>query len=55
MLNRTHVTVHGRPRVGVLATGDELVDAGEPLGPGQIWNSNAPMIAAMIHASPRHA
>jgi molybdopterin molybdotransferase len=47
-LNRTHATVHRRPRVGVLATGDEVVDAGEPLGPGQIRNSNGPMVAALI-------
>ena len=47
-LNRTEVTVHRRPRVGVLATGDEIVDAGEPLGPGQIRNSNAPMLAALV-------
>jgi molybdopterin molybdotransferase len=47
-LNRTHVAVHRRPRVGVLATGDEIVDPGEPLAPGQIRNSNAPMIAAMV-------
>jgi molybdopterin molybdotransferase len=31
----------GRPRVAVLVTGDELVEAGKPLGPGQIRNSNA--------------
>jgi molybdopterin molybdotransferase len=30
-----------RPRVAVLVTGDELVEAGKPLGPGQIRNSNA--------------
>jgi molybdopterin molybdotransferase len=47
-LNRTEVTVHRRPRVGVLATGDEVVDAGEPLGPGQIRNSNAPMLGALV-------
>jgi molybdopterin molybdotransferase len=47
-LNQTHATVHRRPRVGVLATGDEVVDAGDPLGPGQIRNSNAPMIAALV-------
>jgi molybdopterin molybdotransferase len=47
-LNRTHATVYRKPRVGVLATGDEIIDAGEPLGPGQIRNSNAPMIAAMV-------
>src|ERR671910_809512 len=47
-LNRTEVTVHRRPRVGVLATGDEIVDAGEPLRLGQIRNSNAPMLAALV-------
>ncbi len=47
-LNRTQATVHRRPRVGILATGDEIVDAGEPLGPGQIRNSNAPMLAALV-------
>jgi molybdopterin molybdotransferase len=30
-----------RPRVALVATGDELVDPGEPLGPGQIYDSNA--------------
>jgi molybdopterin molybdotransferase len=47
-LNRTQATVHRRPRVGILATGDEIVDAGQPLGPGQIHNSNAPMLAALV-------
>jgi molybdopterin molybdotransferase len=47
-LNRTRVTVHRRPRVGILATGDEIIDAGLPLAPGQICNSNGPMIAAMV-------
>ena len=34
------VRVHPRPRVGILATGDELVSPGEPLGPGQLYASN---------------
>ena len=40
------VRVHRRPRVAILATGDELVEAGAPLGPGQIHDSNAPAVAA---------
>ncbi|HEY8583333.1 MAG TPA: gephyrin-like molybdotransferase Glp [Capillimicrobium sp.] len=35
------------PRVAVVSTGDELVDAGEPLGPGQIHNSNATTLASL--------
>jgi molybdopterin molybdotransferase len=48
-LNRTHATVHQRPRVGILTTGNEIVEPGEPLGPGQIRNSNAPMLTALVH------
>ncbi len=41
------VTVAARPRVTVLCTGDELRAPGEPLGPGEIHNSNAPMLVAL--------
>jgi molybdopterin molybdotransferase len=37
-----------RPRVAILATGDELVDVGTGLGPGQIVNSNAYTLAAAV-------
>jgi molybdopterin molybdotransferase len=34
------VVVHPRPRVAIVATGDEVVAPGEPLGPGQLYSSN---------------
>ena len=37
-----------RPRVGVLSTGDELVEGGGPLAPGQIRESNRPMLLALV-------
>jgi molybdopterin molybdotransferase len=36
-----------RPTVAILSTGDELRAPGEPLGPGEIHNSNAPMLMAL--------
>jgi molybdopterin molybdotransferase len=42
------VAVRRRPQVAILATGDELVELGEPLAPGQIANSNAYMLAAAV-------
>ncbi len=37
-----------RPRVAILSTGDELVQVASMPAPGQIRNSNAPMLAAMV-------
>lgn len=42
------VPVIRRPRVALLATGDELVELTQPLGPGQIRNSSAIALAAAI-------
>jgi molybdopterin molybdotransferase len=40
--------VHPRPRVAVIATGDEVVAPGEPLGPGQLYASNQVTLRAWL-------
>ncbi|ESA36936.1 molybdopterin molybdochelatase [Leptolyngbya sp. Heron Island J] len=45
------VPVYRRPRVAILSTGDELVDINQPLGPGQIVDSNRYALAALIAQS----
>jgi molybdopterin molybdotransferase len=45
-LGRESAECSRRPRVAVIATGDELRPAGQPLGPGQIHDSNAVGLAA---------
>lgn len=47
-LNQSMVRVHRRPRVAILSTGDEVIDLGPALGPGQIRNSNSYTLAAMV-------
>ena len=47
-LGQAEVTVVPRARVGVLSTGDELVDAGSPLQPGQIRDSNRRTLLALV-------
>lgn len=45
------IPVHARPLVHVVTTGDELVEPGAPLAPGEIYNSNAPMLQAAVSRS----
>ncbi len=47
-IGRARVYVHQRPRVAILATGEELVDAGEVPAVGQIFNSNSYALAAQV-------
>lgn len=49
-MNIPWLPVRRAPRIALLATGDELVRPGEPLGPAQIVNSNTHGLAAMILA-----
>ncbi len=48
-VGRAEVAVYRRPRVAVLATGDELVDINFVPGPNEIRNSNSYSLAAQVH------
>jgi len=48
--NHPWLTVHRRPRIAILATGDEIVLPGEALPVGGIVSSNAHALAAMVRA-----
>ncbi len=48
--NHPWLTVHRRPVVAILATGDEIAMPGEPIAPGGIVSSNAHAIAALVRA-----
>ena len=45
---RADVSVHARPRVALLSTGEEIVEAPATPGPFQIYDSGVPALAAMI-------
>ena len=45
-VGRARVSVHPRPRLVVLSTGDELVEPGKPLVHGQVHDSNSFMLVA---------
>lgn len=47
-MGRPQVRVTRRPRVAILATGDELVDVDEPITPGKIRNSNEYTSIALV-------
>ena len=47
-VGRPELAIHRRPRVAVVATGDELVDINLPPGPNEIRNSNSYSLAAQV-------
>jgi len=50
-VGRSRLLVYSKPRVAVLATGDELVDIDVPLAPNHIRNSNTYSLAAQVQAA----
>lgn len=49
-MNRPWLPVARKPRVAILATGDEIVHPGDPVGPNQIVSSNAPALKALVES-----
>jgi molybdopterin molybdotransferase len=47
-MGKSQVKAHPRPTVGVVPTGDEVVEVWEKPGPGQIRNSNGRMLLAQV-------
>ncbi|MDR3532950.1 MAG: molybdopterin molybdotransferase MoeA, partial [Rhodopila sp.] len=49
--NHPWLSVHRRPRIAILATGDEIAMPGEPIPSGGIVSSNSHALAALVRAS----
>ena len=49
--NHPWLTVHRRPRIAILATGDEIAMPGEPIPSGGIVSSNSHALAALVRAA----
>ncbi|EGP07552.1 molybdopterin biosynthesis protein MoeA [Bradyrhizobiaceae bacterium SG-6C] len=49
-MDHPHLPVHRRPRIAILATGDELMAPGSALGPGQIVYSNIFSLSALVES-----
>jgi molybdopterin molybdotransferase len=45
---RAEIAVHALPRVAIVSTGEEIVEAPAAPGPYQIYDSGAPALAAMV-------
>jgi len=46
----SHISATATPGLAIITTGDELIPAGQPLQPGQLYNSNATMLAALARS-----
>jgi molybdenum cofactor synthesis domain-containing protein len=47
----SRVMVYGKPRIAIIPTGEEVVQAGKKLQPGQLFDINSHTISALVSAS----
>jgi molybdenum cofactor synthesis domain-containing protein len=47
-LGMTSIDAYARPRVAILSTGNEIVEPGQPLAPGQLYDINRYTLAAVV-------
>jgi putative molybdopterin biosynthesis protein len=47
-VGRSSVLVRSKPRVAIISTGDEILAPGQPLRTGQVYDSNAAILAAAV-------
>lgn len=47
-LGLTEVSVYARPLVAILSTGNEIIEPGNPLGPGQIYDINSVTLSSVV-------
>jgi molybdenum cofactor synthesis domain-containing protein len=47
-LGHAEALVYARPRIAILSTGNEVVEPGTPLAPGQIYDINSYTLAAVV-------
>ncbi|MCP3694047.1 MAG: molybdopterin biosynthesis protein, partial [Planctomycetaceae bacterium] len=43
-----HVPVWKQPRVGIISSGDEIIEPGQPMQPGLVYDSNARILADAV-------
>ncbi len=53
-LGLTRIKVIPRPNIGIFSTGSEIVEPGEKLGPGQIYDSNNAVLRALLARDGHH-
>lgn len=48
-IGQSSVPVYRRPRVAIISTGDEIIEPGQTMRPGLVYDSNAQILADAVH------